>query len=224
MNQVLESTVGKIAIRHPETTRVFHRHNIDFCCGGGVSLEAVCAQKDLDLETVQNELLKEIAAHPTAVEDLVEASLTTIIDHILEEYHAPLRVEIPRILEMANKVAEVHGDKDERLGELARVFRAFAYELDQHMAKEEQILFPLIRSGRGGEGECAVSVMEQEHVDAGNALVRLRELADDYAVPEGACTTWRALWHALEEFEAAMHRHVNLENNLLFPRALGRES
>jgi regulator of cell morphogenesis and NO signaling len=123
---------------------------------------------------------------------------------------------------MARKVLGVHGARDpERLSELVSVFAGLRGELEEHMAKEEQVLFPMIRQGQGKRADDPISVMEHEHESAGAALRRLRELTDNYEVPENACNTWRALWHGLAALEEAMHRHIHLENNILFPRALG---
>jgi regulator of cell morphogenesis and NO signaling len=122
---------------------------------------------------------------------------------------------------MARKVCSVHGEKDpERFAELLSVYLALKTELQEHMMKEEQILFPMIRQGRGAMASGPVAVMTHEHDAAGTALKRLRELTNDYQAPEGACTTWRALWHGLDVLETAMHEHIHLENNILFPRAL----
>jgi regulator of cell morphogenesis and NO signaling len=122
---------------------------------------------------------------------------------------------------MARKVLDVHHDKaPEMLSELVDVYVALKVELEQHMAKEEQILFPMIQQGRGSMAEGPVFVMHQEHEEAGRALARLRSLTNDYTVPEEACNTWRALWHRLAALEVSLHEHIHLENNVLFPRAL----
>ena len=150
-----------------------------------------------------------------------EAPLSDIIEHILAVYHRPLAEELPRLESMARKVLDVHGDKDpERLSELVSVFAALRGELEEHMVKEEKVLFPMIQQGQGVMADGPISVMEHEHESAGDALRRLRELTNDYEVPENACNTWRALWHGLAALEEAMHRHIHLENNILFPRAL----
>ena len=94
------------------------------------------------------------------------------------------------------------------------------FELIDHMAKEEQILFPMIRRGEGASADGPVTMMLHEHDDAGAALKRLRELTNNYEVPAEACNTWRALWHGLAALEDDMHRHIHLENNILFPTAL----
>jgi regulator of cell morphogenesis and NO signaling len=118
-------------------------------------------------------------------------------------------------------VLRAHGDKEpEKLRELASVLGGLRSELEAHMMKEERILFPLIRQGRGSSAVAPVSVMEHEHDSAAGALRRLRDLTDGYEAPPEACNTWRALWHGLADLERAMHEHIHLENNVLFPGAL----
>jgi regulator of cell morphogenesis and NO signaling len=121
-------------------------------------------------------------------------------------------------------VHQVHHDKKpEALDQLLNVFLDMKQELLQHMDKEEVILFPLIKAGRGPEADCPIAVMHQEHDSAGSALQKIRELTDNFTVPEGACNTWRALWHGLENLEKDLHQHIHLENNIFFPRALNGE-
>ncbi len=128
---------------------------------------------------------------------------------------------MPRLELMARKVFRVHGERQpEMLGELLSTFLWLTTELELHMTKEEQVLFPMIQQGQGSRTARLVAVMEQEHESAGRALERLRELTNGYTVPEGACNTWRALWHGLADLEESMHQHIHLENNILFPRAL----
>jgi regulator of cell morphogenesis and NO signaling len=216
-----DTRVGALAARHPLATRVFARHDIDYCCGGGRALDQVCQEKGLDIDAVLKELQAELATASAPEERWDEAPLRDVIEHILAAYHQPLAEELPRLELMARKVLDVHGDKDrERLTELVNVFTGLRAELEQHMAKEEQILFPMILQGHGAMADGPISVMEDEHDSAGAALRRLRELTDGYRVPEQACNTWRALWHGLAALEEAMHRHIHLENNILFPRAL----
>jgi regulator of cell morphogenesis and NO signaling len=213
--------VGEIAADHPLATRVFARHNIDFCCGGGKPLAEVCSRLDLDTETVLKEIQDELTGPDEPQRRWNDAPLEDLIDHILATYHRPLDEELPRLEAMARKVCSVHGEKDpERFAELLSVYLALKTELQEHMMKEEQILFPMIRQGRGAMASGPVAVMTHEHDSAGTALKRLRELTNDYQAPEGACTTWRALWHGLGVLETAMHEHIHLENNILFPRAL----
>jgi regulator of cell morphogenesis and NO signaling len=216
-----ETTVGGIATEHPLATRVFARHGIDFCCGGGRPLADACAAQGVDAATVLQELEAELARTSEPETRWDEASLTDLIDHIVATFHEPLREELPRLEAMATKVLEVHGEKDpERLKEVLDTIRALQAELTAHMGKEEEILFPMIAAGRGAMAMGPVSVMEAEHDEAGKMLRRLAELTDGYAAPEGACNTWRALWAGLADLEQAMHVHIHLENNILFPRAL----
>ncbi|MAC74257.1 MAG: iron-sulfur cluster repair di-iron protein [Phycisphaerae bacterium] len=217
----LDTPVGVIAVDHPLATRVFARHDIDFCCGGGKPLAEVCDKLGLDAAAVLSEIRREVETTNEPERRWDECPLEDLIDHILDAYHRPLDEELPRLEAMARKVNDAHGEKDpERLAEILSVFVALKAELEAHMMKEERILFPMIRRGRGAMADETVSAMVHEHDSAGDALRRLRELTDDHRPPEGACTTWRALWHGLAALEVAMHEHIHLENNILFPRAL----
>jgi regulator of cell morphogenesis and NO signaling len=216
-----DTTVGRIAAEHPIATRVFARHQIDFCCGGGRPIAEICEAKDLDIEAILAEIQEELSSAEPDDERWTEAPLTELIDHIVESYHRRLDEELPRLELMAKKVLRVHGDKaPDVLPALVDTFLGLRSELEDHMAKEEQILFPMIREGQGASTVAPISMMEHEHDSAGRALRRIRELTDDYQVPEGACNTWRALWHGLAALEEDMHQHIHLENNILFPRAL----
>lgn len=216
-----ESTVATLATEHPLATRVFARYGIDFCCGGGRSLKAVCQEKSIEVNRIIDEIAQELASADVQEYRWDTAPLSVLIDHILETYHRPLAEELPRLERMATKVLEVHCDKDpQRLSELVAVYDAVKAELQSHMAKEEKILFPMILAGRGAAAGGPISVMEDEHASVGTALRYLRELTDNYEVPAQACNTWRALWHGLEALEQSLHVHIHLENNVLFPRAL----
>jgi regulator of cell morphogenesis and NO signaling len=216
-----DTPVGQIATEHPLATRVFARHGIDFCCGGGKPIAEVCDAKGLDPISVLEEIELELTGSETELERWDEAELDALIDHILVTYHRPLGEELPRLEFMARKVFRVHGERQpEMLGGILSTLLALKAELESHMSKEEQVLFPMIRQGQGARTAAPVSVMEHEHESAGAALERLRELTGGYEVPEGACNTWRALWYGLADLETSLHQHIHLENNILFPRAL----
>ncbi len=213
--------VGRLAAAAPLATRVFARHGIDFCCGGGVPLGQACETRGVAVDAVLEELRAELREPSEDGRSWDGAPLPDLIEHILQTYHRPLDEELPRIEAMARKVHQVHGDKDpERLAKMLATFLALKADLEQHMQKEEQILFPMIRSGDGAMASGPVGVMEHEHEEAGGMLRTLRSVTDDYVPPEGACNTWRALWHGLADLERALHEHIHLENNILFPRAL----
>ena len=214
-------TVGAIAVEHPAATRVFARHGIDYCCGGGSPLSEVCVAKSLDPERILAEIDDELSEGGAVVTGWADRPLGELIDHILSTYHRSLWDELPRLGAMALKVREAHHDKAPvMLSELVSTFDSLRAELEEHMHKEEQVLFPMIKAGQGAAAGGPIACMEHEHERAGAALARLRELTHDYELPEEACTTWRALWHGLAQLETALHEHIHLENNILFPRAL----
>jgi regulator of cell morphogenesis and NO signaling len=190
MSIELDSRIGQIATDHPLATRVFARHGIDFCCGGGKPLREVCDRLELDGEAVLAEIQTEVASPSEDQVRWDKAPIEDLIRHILDHYHAPLNEELPRLESMCRKVVDVHGDKrPETLPELLAVLVGLKAELEQHMMKEEQVLFPMITRGQGAMAGGPINVMEHEHVSAGQALRRLRELTDDYEVPAEACTT-----------------------------------
>lgn len=181
----------------------------------------MCKQNDLDSDAILTEIQKEIESPANTGTQWDQEPLADLIDHLLVTYHRPLDEELPRLEYMVRKVFDVHGDKDpEMFAELKQVYLDLKSELDAHMQKEEQILFPMIKRGQGGMANGPISVMLMEHDSAGSALKRIRELTNNYQVPAEACNTWRALWHGLEAFEKDLHQHIHLENNILFPRAL----
>ena len=223
MNITLESKVGEVASQYPLSTRVFSRHNIDFCCGGGKPIADACNLAGVAPQDVLAEIHRELSESKESIRWDTQP-LSGLIDHILDQFHAPLQEELPRLEALAEKVHRVHRDKaPEMLSGILQTFRALRLELEQHMLKEERVLFPMILAGQGTAAAGPVNVMEIEHQSAGGELKKLRELTDNFQVPEGACNSWRALWAGLEAFEGDMHEHIHLENNILFPRALAGE-
>ena len=196
-----DTPIGHIAAEHPAATRVFYRFGIDFCCGGGNSLEAVCNARGIDPGVVLDAVREELLEGPADGTNWMDVDLNVLIDHILVTFHKPLREELPRLDAMMAKVSEVHREKDARLAALHLAFAALRAELDAHMMKEEQILFPMICQGQGESASGPVSVMEHEHDSAAAALRKMRELTDGFRPPDEACTTWRAMLHGLEGLE-----------------------
>lgn len=213
-----DQTIGAIAVNHPASTKVFERHRIDFCCGGGKSLRDVCDARDLPLDEVLAELALVLQEPDQDTSRWVTAPLADLIQYIQKTYHDPLYEELPRLEGMALRVLQVHGHKDlERLSSLAATVQAVHEELVQHMHKEEQILFPAILAGQ--PVDMPLHVMEREHLEVAELLETLHTLTDGYKAPKGACATWRALWSGLEHLERDLHAHIHLEENILFPRA-----
>lgn len=220
---ITDQTVGELATARPAALRAFHRHGIDFCCGGGRAIADACAKAGITPEQLDAEIAS-FEAELDAGRRWDEVPLPELVAHIVEAHHRPLDEELPRIRAMAAKVLRVHGEKmPEVLGGIVRTFAAMEAEIGPHMLKEEQILFPWINAGRGPDCAAPIHVMEQDHDALGELLQTMAELTVGYEPPEGACNTWRALYEGLGALDADLRLHIHLENNVLFPRALAAQ-
>lgn len=228
-------TIGQIVTQQPYLARVFEKLGSDYCCGGGKTLSEACAERGLDLKTVSEvlEATEATRSAPSSEADYGTMTMTELADHIVTTHHVYLRNELPRLERMVHKVAAAHEHNHPQTRELANVFNGLKMELDQHMMKEEQILFPAIRAlegaGQAMEFSCGsvaqpIRMMEQEHENAGNALRRMHELTNAYTPPEDACNTYRAMLDGLRELESDLHQHIHKENPILFPKAIEYES
>ena len=218
--QTLEHTLGELVTAQPAAAKVFYRHGLDFCCGGKQSLEQACAAAGLDVDAILSEIDEAKADGHDADVRWDVRPLEELVDHIVRRYHVPLRNEIPRLVDLACKVEQVHADKADCPKGLADLLVQVREAVESHLTKEEQILFPLILAGRGQTAHMPVKVMIQEHEDHGQNLARIREITNKFSVPENACATWRELYRALAQLERELMDHIHLENNILFPRAL----
>lgn len=235
MNELEIQTVGQMVVERPQRSRVFDRLRIDYCCGGKRTLEEACAKRGLDLKAVLAELEAFDAAANTQPDAVRPANLTMteLADDIERTHHAYLREELPRLAGLVKKVSAVHGQAHPWLTGLTTVYAELVAELEPHMLKEEQILFPLIReldqaatapSFHCGSVGNPIRMMEMEHQNAGAALGRIREMTTDYEIPEGACNSFRAMLSGLEHLEADLHLHIHKENEILFPKASEMEA
>lgn len=230
-----ESTLRSVALEQPATIRIFERYHLDYCCGGARPLGEVCAEKGLATDAV-------IAALEAAVKgegearDFSEATLAELIRHIVDTHHAYVRAELQRLQPMAERVAMKHGPRHPEAITVEQHLAQLGEELVFHLHKEEKILFPYIaaleksRTEKGsapnscfGSVESPVRAMMNEHEAAGALLERMRLETQGFMPPPGACPTYVGLYHGLDAFERDLHRHVHLENNLLFPRAIALE-
>ena len=227
----LSDSVGSWVTEHPATSRVFEQHRIDYCCGGGRPLEEACWKGKVDAQALLEELQEVISKGSTEVspdDNFTSKSLTNMCDSIVATHHEYLKRELPRLTQLVDKVVRVHGDHYTWLFRLGKSFQELRDELNPHMFKEEQVLFPAIRtieklqsvpSFPFGSVDNPIRMMEHEHDVAGQALREIREASSDFTLPDGGCNTFRAMLDGLHELEGDVHRHIHKENNVLFPRA-----
>ncbi len=211
---------------------VFEDLGIDYCCGGNKPLDEACREKGLDPDVVAQTLQAAAQSQLPPDSDVSAMSMTRLVDHIEKTHHAYLKKELPGLLALARKVAEVHAGHAAHLQQMVTVLAGLVQELLNHLEKEEQILFPSLReleaTGRishacFGTVRGPIQMMEYEHDSAGQALAEIRRLTDDCASPQWACNSYRAMLQGLMHLEADLHQHIHKENNILFPMAMEAE-
>ena len=212
-------TLADLAITRPGATRVFLKHGLDFCCRGRRPLDEVCTEKGLDPNAILDEITDEEATGGD-LSELATRPIEELVDFIESHYHKRLRAELPELISMADKVEQVHANKPTCPHGLAAHLRTIHSAVLDHLAKEEQVLFPMIRSGYRDRAGAPIRVMEQEHEDHGRNLEYLRAQAYQFTAPPEACATWKALYLRLNRMSDELMEHIHLENNVLFPRVL----
>jgi regulator of cell morphogenesis and NO signaling len=225
-----DPTLAAIVNADPRAARILERHQLDYCCGGGRSLEEACAARGIDPATVRAELDAEPEPQPA---DWATMDPDALVDHLEATHHRYLHDELPRLAALATKVADAHGDRHPELHDLRHAFAALRADLEPHLAKEEQVLFPMIRqlaeaavapSFHCGSLANPIGVMLLEHDRAGDLLAALRTITGDYRPPADGCRSYQELYRGLEALEADTHLHVHKENNVLFPAVLAMEA
>ena len=228
------ATVGEIVATDFRTAGVFEQFGIDFCCGGRRSLDDACREAAADPAIVIRAL---DALPPTrADDDVTRWSLDRLIDHIVRVHHSYVRSALPAIGRHLTKLQGVHGARHPELARIATAFERLSIDLEQHMAKEEQVLFPYVRdlaatsahASRAalspfGTVENPIRMMEREHREAADEMRLIRELTNGYTPPADGCATYTVCMTELSQFERDLHRHVHLENNVVFPMAVELE-
>ena len=226
------TTVREIVAGDFRAAGVFHQFGIDFCCGGGRTLEAACQARNLNTEVVIRELDR-LSAQPDASVARFDAwDADVLAAHIVGEHHCYVRRMLPVLTAHLQKLARAHGDRRPELHQVARRFESIAAEMTDHMDKEERVLFPHIQAiaeaartnhrpprSPFASIDSPIKMMEDEHQWVGDAMKHIRALTRGYAVPADGCTTYRVAMQELEAFERDLHQHVHLENNILFPKA-----
>jgi regulator of cell morphogenesis and NO signaling len=235
MNEpVATRTVGELVADDFRAAAVFEQFGIDFCCSGRRTLDEACRAAAADPVSV----VRALRALPAAIATDDESArwpIPRLIDVIVSTHHAYVRSAMPEIARHLAKLVEVHGSRHPELPRVAAYFQQVAADLSQHMVKEEQVLFPYVRDLAEAGDSCGrmqspfgtvanpIRMMEREHQEVGDALRLIRELTRGYAAPDDGCTTYAITMAELHEFERDLHRHVHLENNLLFPAAMRLE-
>lgn len=228
-----QTTVRAIALEQPTAIRVFEKLGIDYCCGGRKPLAQACEERSLNVEAVLAAIAEAEDAPQPASRDWAAAPVEVLCATIVETHHAYIRAELPRLRQLAQKVVSRHGGSHPELKQIQRLVETAGEDLLQHLNKEEVVLFPYITNlernlkscgprslGCFGSVRNPIGMMTAEHEAAGEAMAEIRKLSHDFNPPEGACPTYRGFYAALADFERDLHRHVHLENNILFPRAI----
>jgi regulator of cell morphogenesis and NO signaling len=229
MTNIGEQTLATIVTNNHFTVPVLEKYNLDFCCKGKRTLADACKEKELSIETITEELEKTTSAQQSNKMPFNEMTAEQLISYILIHHHFYVKQSMPTILGHLEKVAIKHGEHFPYMVEVFCLFKEINEEMTAHMQKEEMILFPRIKeieamSGISNNRNFAegfisgpIQVMELEHDQAGEILYKIRNLTNNYTPPAEACTTFQVSLAELKEFEEDLHRHVHLENNLLFP-------
>jgi len=229
-------TVGEIVANDYRTAQVFRHYGIDFCCGGDETIEEAVAGKEIELQAVKEEL-KKLGQEGEADDNYSVWPIDFLTDYIINNHHRFTRDKMPEIEAYAKKVAQVHGKHHPELVDVYKEVVKLHAHFDEHMDEEEEVLFPYIKqlaeadkkntlpeSTAVDQAEDPVALMKEEHEEVGAIMEHIRKLTSDYELPEDACTTYGLLYKNLENFEKDMHKHVHLENNILFPKALKIEN
>lgn len=239
MEALQSKTLGQLVSIEPATALVFEKYGLDFCCKGKRTIDEACLAENLNAEDVKRDVAhvfsnKNIVHNPDHFDHM---ELDHLVEHIIHKHHAFVKSILPVLQQHTQKVADVHGENHPEVIEVAALFHELKIEFDQHMFKEEQVLFPYIKKLVHAKNENdhhsfpkihfvanPISVMEEEHEYAGNIMAKIHRLTNGFTPPASACTTYRLTYHELHEFEKDLHQHVHLENNILFPKSKALEN
>jgi|SRR5688572_4036433 len=231
MTELSSKSLAQLVNDNHKAASVFESYELDFCCNGKRSLQQACLEKSLPVEQLLAEL-QAITNNDEIPVDYSKMSLTRLADHIVFTHHEYVKREMPRVLAYLQRVAFKHGDRHPEMNKVFELYSTVKQEMEEHMRKEEMILFPRIKTVEKQAAEkteinmniaylqSPVHVMETEHDQAGQLMNEIRQLTANYTPPPDACTTYRLSFAALQAFELDLHQHVHLENNILFPKAI----
>ena len=232
MEITAHTTVAAIVAEDYKTASIFRGYKIDFCCNGNRAIADVTDEKKIDLEQLIKEL-HEVSTETSSAIDYQSWSLDFMVDYIYQNHHLYVEKQVPEILSYLEKICSAHGERHPELYEIKTLFRESAGELTAHMKKEELMLFPAIKKiaraqkeGNDLEGlpfgtiQNPINRMHHEHDDEGERFRKMRKLSNDYTAPSDGCNTYKVAFALLEAFETDLHKHIHLENNILFKKAI----
>lgn len=231
----LEKTIGEIVADDFRSAAVFKKYGIDFCCKGNRSIEDACEPKKINPEDVYRDLEK-INEVNSGTPDYRTWPLDLLADYVEKVHHRYVEEKTPALQQFLNKIAKVHGGRHPELHQVYELFEESAKDLAAHLKKEELILFPFIRkmvaaerdgkpldTASFGSVENPVEMMKDEHQAEGERFEKIAELTGGYTIPADGCSTYQVSFKMLQEFENDLHKHIHIENNILFPAAIALE-
>lgn len=237
MDITAKSNVGEVVRFNFRTASVFQANNIDYCCGGNKSIAEACKESGTDSGKLIAELRSTAESSDPDTEYINSLSLSELSDYIIRRHHSYVRNKIPFLKGGLDRICEVHGSAHPELFRIRELFNESAGDLTAHLQKEEIVLFPYIqqmeasiRTGsqpgkpRFGSVANPVEMMMADHETEGQRFDTIASISNKYALPGDACNTYRATINGLKDFEADLHRHIHLENNILFPKAVEMEA
>lgn len=214
-------TIGEVVVELPKATEIFKHYGIDFCCGGHRHLRSVAKEQGIDQEKLFKDLDKAYeerkGSYGDQKDNFESMSPTVLSTYIEDTHHQYLRKALPQTAELLATILRVHGKNHPELFETYKLFGQLKTDLEQHLLKEETMLFPDFEDAHANEK--AITELSKtiigEHEAAGELLVRLRKATNHYTLPEDACRTFAKTYEMLEEIEEDLHQHIHLENNIL---------
>lgn len=222
MSDLRNKTIAEIVTNDISTASVFKKYKLDFCCGGGKTVENACEKANINVDDVVNDLLNNKSRSDAPNLNFKDWSAEFLADYIVYVHHTYVKQNLAIISEFADKVANVHGQHEPKTIEIAQLFSNISSELTSHMGKEEFILFPAIKAKADNHNfdldEKTMSLINDEHEEVGTMIKKIQELSSNFTPPDWACNTFKALYFKLEEFTNDLYQHIHLENNILFPK------
>ena len=232
MKLLEKMTIGEYVATDFRIAALFSNYNIDFCCKGNKTLSEVCVAKGLDIHQLENEISTILESNNATEIDFKSFSPNLLIDYILEAHHKYVVANTPVIGLYLDELCKVHGERHPELFEIKKLFKISAAEMENHMQKEEVVLFPFIKMMTAaikdnetiaqphfGTVDFPITMLKEDHETEGNLFAKISEFSSNYAPPIDACETYKVTFAMLQEFEQNLHKHIHLENNILFHKA-----